>query len=166
MAQYLVAIHHPDDDPSLEDEAMLRDVDVLNEEAEAAGVRIFAGCLSLVKMKTMKSFNYLRLGLIIHYFAVAIWPCLAQAQQACEKIKDLKLKDTSVLSAESVAAGPFVLPPGLPAPSIDVPAFCRVRGEINRLRIRTSTLKCGFRRNGTEGSNKWGTAGWLAPSIF
>lgn len=47
MAQYLVAIHHPDDyDPSLEDEAMHRDIDVLNEEMKAAGVRIFVGGLS------------------------------------------------------------------------------------------------------------------------
>jgi hypothetical protein len=44
MAQYLVAIHRPDDyDPSTEDEAMHRDIDALNEEMEAAGVRIFAG---------------------------------------------------------------------------------------------------------------------------
>ena len=46
MPQYLVAIHHPDDyDPSAEDEAMVRDIDVLNEEMDAAGVRIFAGGL-------------------------------------------------------------------------------------------------------------------------
>ncbi len=46
MMQYLVAIHHPDDyDPSVEDKAMSRDIDVLNEEMEAAGVRIFAGGL-------------------------------------------------------------------------------------------------------------------------
>ena len=46
MTQYLVAIHHPDDyDPSTEDEAMVRDIDVLNEEMDAAGVRIFAGGL-------------------------------------------------------------------------------------------------------------------------
>jgi len=47
VAQYLVAIHHPDNyDPSVEDEAMSRDIDALNEEMEAAGVRIFAGGLS------------------------------------------------------------------------------------------------------------------------
>jgi hypothetical protein len=47
MPQYLVAIQHPDNyDPSLEDESMERDIDVLNEEMEAAGVRIFAGGLS------------------------------------------------------------------------------------------------------------------------
>jgi len=47
MPQYLVAIHHPDGyDGSLEGEAMVRDIDVLNEEMEAAGARFFAGGLS------------------------------------------------------------------------------------------------------------------------
>jgi hypothetical protein len=47
MPQYLVAIHHPDGyDGSLEGEAMMRDIDVLNEEMVAAGARIFAGGLS------------------------------------------------------------------------------------------------------------------------
>lgn len=46
MTQYLVAIHHPDGyDGSAEDPQMGRDIDVLNEEMEAAGVRIFAGGL-------------------------------------------------------------------------------------------------------------------------
>jgi len=46
MMQYLVAIHHPDDyDPAVEDEAMARDIDVLNDEMQAAGVRIFVGGL-------------------------------------------------------------------------------------------------------------------------
>lgn len=47
MAQYLVAIHHPDDyDPAIaEDDAMARAIDVLNDEMVAAGVRIFVGGL-------------------------------------------------------------------------------------------------------------------------
>lgn len=46
MPLFLVAIHHPDDyDPSLEGEAMIRDIEALNEEMEAAGVRVFAGGL-------------------------------------------------------------------------------------------------------------------------
>ncbi|WP_160010050.1 YciI family protein [Rhizobium sp. 18055] len=47
MTQYLVAIHHPDDyDPAaLEDEAMHRDIDVLDDEMVAAGIRIFVGGL-------------------------------------------------------------------------------------------------------------------------
>jgi hypothetical protein len=47
MTQYLVAIHYPDDfDPSVEDEATSRDIDTLNEEMVAAGVRIFVGGLT------------------------------------------------------------------------------------------------------------------------
>jgi hypothetical protein len=47
MTQYLVAIHHPDDyDPSTEGEAVSRDIDTLNEEMVAAGVRVFVGGLT------------------------------------------------------------------------------------------------------------------------
>ena len=46
MPQYLVAIQHPENyDPSLESEAMIRDIAALNEEMDAAGVRFFAGGL-------------------------------------------------------------------------------------------------------------------------
>jgi len=80
----------------------------------------------------MKSLQYLKRGLLyssLFYFSIASWP-LAQAQQACEKLKDLKLTGTSVQSADSIPSGPFGLPPGSPAASVDVPVFCRVRGEI------------------------------------
>ena len=47
MTQYLVAIYHPDNyDPSVsEDEAMGREIDALNDEMVAAGVRVFVGGL-------------------------------------------------------------------------------------------------------------------------
>jgi hypothetical protein len=44
MPQYLVAIQHPENyDPSLEGEAMIRDIGALNQEMDAAGARFFAG---------------------------------------------------------------------------------------------------------------------------
>ncbi len=47
MPKYLVTIQLPDNyDPSLEDEAVHRDIYALNEELTAAGVTIFAGGLS------------------------------------------------------------------------------------------------------------------------
>lgn len=48
--RYWVAIHHPDDyDPSVaEDDAMSQDIDALNEEMVAAGVRLFVGGLQPV----------------------------------------------------------------------------------------------------------------------
>lgn len=56
MPQYLVAIHHPDNyDPSLEGEAMVRDISMLNEEMKAVGARLFAGGLESVgKAKSLR----------------------------------------------------------------------------------------------------------------
>jgi hypothetical protein len=46
MPQYLVAIHHPDNyDASLEDDAMIREIQALNDEMVAAGAWFFAGGL-------------------------------------------------------------------------------------------------------------------------
>ena len=44
MPKYLVAIHHPDDDDpaASEDAAMTRQIDDLNREMQAAGVRVLA----------------------------------------------------------------------------------------------------------------------------
>jgi serine/threonine protein kinase len=45
--EYLIALYRPDNyDPSVETEAMHREIDVLNDEMVAAGVRIFVGGLS------------------------------------------------------------------------------------------------------------------------
>ena len=64
MTQYLVAIHHPDDyDPSVEDEAMHRDIDVLNEEMIAAGIRVFDG--GLHPAKSAKSLRAQRGGKVL-----------------------------------------------------------------------------------------------------
>lgn len=56
MTRYLVAIHHPDDyDPATEDETMSRDIDDLNQEMIAAGVRVFVGGLqSASNAKTLR----------------------------------------------------------------------------------------------------------------
>lgn len=56
MPHYLVAIHHPEDyDPSLEGEAMIRDISALNKAMEAAGARFFAGGLeSNQKAKSLR----------------------------------------------------------------------------------------------------------------
>jgi hypothetical protein len=64
MPQYLIAIHHPDDyDPSTEDEAMGRDIDVLNEEMIAAGIRVFVG--GLHSAKSAKSLRAQRGGKVL-----------------------------------------------------------------------------------------------------
>ncbi len=53
--KFLVAVHHPDDyDPSIEGEAMIRDINALNEEMESAGVRFFAGGFDATSPKTLR----------------------------------------------------------------------------------------------------------------
>ncbi|MES2503153.1 MAG: YciI family protein [Pseudomonadota bacterium] len=57
MTMYLIAIHHPNDyDPfAAEDEAMVRDIDVLNDEMVDAGVRVFVGGLQPIsKAKSLR----------------------------------------------------------------------------------------------------------------
>lgn len=57
----------------------------------------------------------------------------AVAQQACESLMALKLPDTTITAAESVAAGAFTgaPPPIIPSRSFkSLPAFCRVTGVI------------------------------------
>jgi Tannase and feruloyl esterase len=80
----------------------------------------------------LERFSFCRMFCIGSIFVSMIAGLAAsvQAKPACESLKDLQLPDASILSAESVAAGPFALPPGLPAKLVDVPAFCRVRGVI------------------------------------
>jgi hypothetical protein len=57
MAQYLVAIHHPDNyDASAEGKEMIRDIGALNQEMDAAGARLFAGGLSVPgKAKSLRA---------------------------------------------------------------------------------------------------------------
>ena len=54
MTQYLVTVLHPNGyDASKEDDAMSRDIDVLNEEMIAAGARVFAGGLHPPRAATL-----------------------------------------------------------------------------------------------------------------
>ncbi len=55
--RFLVAIHHPDNyDPTVEDEAMHRAIDELNDEMVAKGIRLFVGGLHLAsKAKSLRA---------------------------------------------------------------------------------------------------------------
>lgn len=51
MARFWITIHHRDDyDPSTEDAAMHADIDALNDEMVARGVRVFVGGLHHAQM--------------------------------------------------------------------------------------------------------------------
>ena len=62
--KFLIAIHHPDNyDPSIEDEVMHREIDELNDEMVAAGVRLFVGGLHAAR--TAKSLKAQESGEIV-----------------------------------------------------------------------------------------------------
>ena len=59
---------------------------------------------------------------------------MALAQNPCEKLKSYPLPNTTITAAESIPAGPFQLPPGLPGaptpPPILLPAHCRIAAVL------------------------------------
>ncbi len=52
------------------------------------------------------------------------------AAQTCEKLAELKLANTTITAAQSVAPGAFTPATGSAAPFKELPAFCRVTGVI------------------------------------
>lgn len=52
---------------------------------------------------------------------------------ACAALRDLELPDVVSLEAQAVAPGPFDVPASGPAPArtVELPAFCRVRGVVS-----------------------------------
>src|SRR5258708_32802003 len=66
---------------------------------------------------------------LLAMFGFAAMPAVAAS---CESLSGLKLTDTTITSAQTVAAGAFI-PPGATAPppsAKSLPAFCRVMVEI------------------------------------
>lgn len=66
-------------------------------------------------------------AILFAVFALSSSPALAQS---CEKLAELKLANTTITAAQSVAAGAFTPATGSAAPFKDLPAFCRVTGVI------------------------------------
>ena len=71
-------------------------------------------------------------GLTLHFLLLAALAFSSRpaAAQTCEKLTDLKLANTTITSAQTVAAGAFTPPTGSAAPFKELPAFCRVTGVI------------------------------------
>jgi feruloyl esterase len=86
------------------------------------------------RMKMMKITGVMRNRSSVRMLFLACLVVLAAAPALaapCESLSGLKLADTTITSAQSVAAGAFE-PPAGPSPAIfkELPAFCRVTAEI------------------------------------
>jgi feruloyl esterase len=71
--------------------------------------------------------------LFLLVLVLVLAPLRAHAADACENLRLLKLPDTTITSAQTVAAGSFTGPAGMPNVPLlfkEVPAFCRVIAEI------------------------------------
>ena len=71
-----------------------------------------------------------RISLSAAVFCVLTFASKSAGAQTCEKLADLKLANTTITAAQSVAAGAFTPPTGSAAPYKALPAFCRVTGVI------------------------------------
>jgi feruloyl esterase len=68
---------------------------------------------------------------VILGLALVATASVASAQTPCERLTSIKVFDTTIFRAETVAAGTFTTTP--PDPSFKtLPAFCRVDGVVNR----------------------------------
>src|SRR5262245_2385768 len=73
--------------------------------------------------------SLIRICGLLFLAALAATPALAAP---CESLSALKLPDTTITSAQPMAAGKFELPSPAPNPPVfkDLPDFCRVTAEI------------------------------------
>jgi feruloyl esterase len=75
---------------------------------------------------------------LVALLVLAFTPMLASAAPSCESLAFLKLTDTTITSANTVAAGPFTIPGPPPPPGrpprdpILLPAFCRVEATVKQ----------------------------------
>lgn len=77
------------------------------------------------QLGTPSTLLFILTGLVVLVFAAK-----SAVAQNCEKLAGLKLANTTVTSAQTVAAGAFVPTAGPAAPFKDLPAFCRFAGVI------------------------------------
>lgn len=70
------------------------------------------------------------LSFCVSLLALTLFPGRLAAQRSCESLATLALTNATITSAVSIPTGSFKPPagPGQPAPSADLPAFCRVAG--------------------------------------
>ena len=68
-----------------------------------------------------------RQGCAVLLLAILAWPAAAAT---CESLAELKLPNTTITTAQTVAAGAYTPASGSAVPYKDLPAFCRVAGVL------------------------------------
>src|SRR5215471_12967099 len=106
------------------------------------------------------------------FCAIVFITSLAHAE-TCENLSSLKLKDTTITSAQTVPAGQFtpgaeLSAPGLPSNFKDLPAFCRVTAEIKPAKDSDIKIEVWMPSSGWNGkylsNGNGGFAGFISHS--
>jgi len=107
-------------------------------------------------------------------FVLALLACAALSMGShpalaatCESLATLKLPDTTITSAQQVAAGAFVPPPGMPMPSAkSLPAFCRVQATITPAKDSSIKVEVWLPLTGWNGKYRGEGNGGFAGYIY
>jgi hypothetical protein len=67
---------------------------------------------------------------VILFATILLCPAVATAADSCEGLTAITLPDTTITSAQSIAAGEFASPAGATEGFRDLPAFCRVTATL------------------------------------
>jgi hypothetical protein len=102
--------------------------------------------------------------LLVSVFVLAAAPAFAAS---CESLSSLKLPDTTITSAQTVAPGAFAPPAGfMPSPLYkDLPAFCRVSAELKPAKDSDIKIEVWMPATGWNGKYQGVGNGGFAGSI-
>jgi feruloyl esterase len=85
----------------------------------------------------------------------------------CESLATLNLPDTTITSAQPVAAGAFVPPPGVPAAAVkNLPAFCRVAATLKPAKDSDIKMEVWLPLTGWNGKYRGLGNGGFAGAIY
>ena len=101
------------------------------------------------RAKTMDRFR--RVGLLIAMggLAAIARATSGHAAEACASLKDLKIEDTTITSAESVPAGSFTAPNS--KSYANLPAFCRVTATLSPVHDSAIRIEMWLPQEGWKG---------------
>jgi feruloyl esterase len=94
---------------------------------------------------------------------VLAWADVASARQACERLADIHLPHTTIVSAAMIPEGPYAGPgsPASPGPAITLPSRCEVKGVIRPTKDSEIKFELWLPSTGWNGKyRQQGNGGW------
>jgi feruloyl esterase len=97
---------------------------------------------------------------------VLFWADVASAQEACEKLVELHLPSTTIVSAAMIPEGPYAVPGGA-GPAITLPGRCEVNGVIRPTSDSEIKFALWLPPSGWNGRyRQQGNGGWAGSIVY